>query len=326
MKEEEKFGLVVIGRNEGLRLKLCLESVVGFTNNVVYVDSGSTDDSINIAKELNVKIIKLDMSKPFTAARARNEGFQKLIKIEPNLEYVQFVDGDCEVVAGWFDIAVNYLSKYPTFAVVCGRRRERYPDASIYNLLCNIEWNTIPGEVKTCGGDAMYRVKAFISINGFRSNLIAGEEPELCVRLRNSGWRICRLDTEMTLRDANMMHFNQWWKRSIRAGYAFAEGAYLHSSKPEKYRVRESLSIWFWGILFPITIVLLSMHNPWWILLFITYPIQVLRLFMNGHHSLYENIIQAVYIMLGKFPEGIGQIKFIIDRMFRRQNKIIEYK
>ena len=316
----------MIGRNEGLRLKTCLESIINYTKYIVYVDSGSTDDSINIAQNLHVEIIKLDMSVPFTAARARNVGFQKLIEIDPDLEFVQFVDGDCEVMSDWLDTALSYLSKHSTVAVVCGRRRERYPHNSKYNLLCDIEWNTKPGEIKSCGGDAMYRTDAFRTVNGFRQNLIAGEEPELCFRLRNTGWHIWRLDTEMTLHDANLMHFSQWWKRSIRGGYAFAEGAFLHGKKSERYRVRETMRIWLWGISLPIIIASLSLQNIWWLLLLIAYPIQILRIFIKGEYSTRHNMIYATFLMLAKFPEGIGQLKFIINRVFGRQNKIIEYK
>jgi glycosyltransferase involved in cell wall biosynthesis len=41
--------VVAIGRNEGDRLKACLRSVVDVAALVVYVDSGSTDDSVAFA-------------------------------------------------------------------------------------------------------------------------------------------------------------------------------------------------------------------------------------------------------------------------------------
>ena len=67
-------GIVVIGRNEGNRLKISLLSAIGENRTVVYVDSGSTDDSVQLAHSLGAKVIELDMSNQFSAARARNTG------------------------------------------------------------------------------------------------------------------------------------------------------------------------------------------------------------------------------------------------------------
>ena len=196
---------------------------------------GSTDGSVLEARSLGVDVVELDARTPFTAARARNDGFERLCQVAPKLPYVQFVDGDCEVVAGWLDKAVAFLDLHRDVAVVCGRRRERYPARSIYNRLCDLEWDTPVGEAKACGGDALMRAEAFEKVDHFRADLIAGEEPELCLRLRQAGWRIWRLDYEMTLHDAAITRFSQWWSRTLRGGYAFANGAYLHSAAPERH-------------------------------------------------------------------------------------------
>ena len=71
-------GVVVIGRNEGQRLERCLRSLAQGADKVMYVDSGSTDGSLQLAANLGVEVLALDMSTPFTAARARNEGFAAL--------------------------------------------------------------------------------------------------------------------------------------------------------------------------------------------------------------------------------------------------------
>jgi len=102
--------------------------------------------------------------------------------------------------------------------VVCGCCRERFPDRSIFNMLCDIEWDTPVGEANACGGDAMMRADAFGQANGYRDDLIAGEEPEICVRLRAVGWKIWRLGEEMTLHDAVMTRFSQWWNRTKLSG------------------------------------------------------------------------------------------------------------
>lgn len=327
MRAGASYGVVAIGRNEGERLRKCLESVAGQAARVVYVDSGSTDGSVAMARSMGSEVIELDMQTPFTAARARNEGFERLRQLAPDLRYVQFVDGDCEVVSGWLDVAAAFLDVHPEVAAVCGRRRERHPERSVYNLLCDIEWNTPVGEAKSCGGDVMMRVDALAAAGGYRSSLIAGEEPELCVRLRAAGWRVWRLDREMTLHDAAMMRFGQWWKRTLRSGHALAEGAFLHGAPPERHRVRESRSAWFWGLGWPLfAFVCTVLVGPFGLVAFALYPLQVVRLALRGDRSMRENWWRAVFLVIGKFPEMLGQMKFLFHRHLGGQSRLIEYK
>jgi GT2 family glycosyltransferase len=321
-------GVVAIGRNEGDRLKHCLESVLGVTSRIVYVDSGSSDDSVAMARAHGVEIVELDMRIPFTAARARNEGFRRLVELEPTLSYVFFVDGDCEVAEGWLDKACGFLEQHQDIAVVWGRRRERYPDKSVYNMLCDLEWDSFPiGETKACGGDAVMRTDAFRQVSGYRPDLICGEEPELCVRLRTRGWRIWHMDEAMTLHDAAVYRFGQWWTRMLRGGYGFAQGAALHGAPPERHWVRETRAIWMWGLGIPIAVLALALTAGWWsLLLLLIYPLQVIRLALRDRRSARANWWRAAALVLCKFPEMLGQLKFVADRQRRVQSRLIEYK
>ena len=323
----KRFAVVAIGRNEGERLRSCLESAVDQAAQVVYVDSGSTDGSVELARKLGASVVALDMNKPFTAARARNEGFQRLCELARKLDYVQFVDGDCAIVGGWLGKAVDYLDLHRDVAVVCGRRRERYPERSIYNMLCDIEWDSPIGEAKACGGDALMRIDAFEAMKGYRADLIAGEEPELCVRLRAAGWRIWRLDEEMTMHDAAMTRFGQWWRRTVRCGHAYAQGVDLHGAPPERHFVRESRSAWFWGLAIPLVVGGLVLF--WWswaLVLLLIYPLQTIRLALRGEPSTRGNWWRAGFLVLAKFPEMLGQIKFLFHRHLGGQSRLIEYK
>lgn len=320
------FGVVAIGRNEGERLRRCLESVVGLAKQVVYVDSGSTDDSVNMARAMGVEVIELDLTIPFTAARARNEGFRRARDLRPDVSYVQFVDGDCEVVAEWLPRAVEFLTEHSDVAVVCGRRRERYPEHSVYNALCDIEWDTPVGQANACGGDAMMRVDALEAAGGYRASLIAGEEPELCVRLRASGWKIWRLDSEMTLHDAAMTRFQQWWKRAMRGGHAYAEGAHLHGAEPFRHKVAETRRALLWGLVYPATSVILGLLNPGWYLLLLAYPLRMLRMAAGSTLTGGIRWWRAFYLVLGSFPEAIGVLKYQANRLQNKQAALIEYK
>lgn len=325
-KSNLKFGFVVIGRNEGERLKRCLTSLSEGAP-VVYVDSDSTDGSAEWARCHGVEVIELDMCLPFTAARARNVGFKRLREIAPELSYVQFVDGDCELIRSWPEDALFFLDRQPHIAAACGRRREEYPERSIYNWLCDLEWDGPVGEVPTFGGDVMLRVGALEGVGGYRDHLIAGEEPELCVRLRAAGWRVWRLDAEMTVHDADMMRFGQWWRRAVRAGYAFAQGAHLHGAPPERHFVWESRRAWLWGIWLPVICLVVGLaFGPWGWVTWLVYPLQMLRLTVRNAGPLRQRTLLAAFQLLGRFPEGFGQFKFLRDRLLGHQTAIIEYK
>ncbi|HEX5737025.1 MAG TPA: glycosyltransferase family 2 protein [Hydrogenophaga sp.] len=319
---ERSVGIVVIGRNEGERLRHCLESLNPDIFPVVYVDSGSTDRSTDLARAMSATVVDLDMSRPFTAARARNEGFARLLQLMPELQFVQFVDGDCEVVDGWMASAADFLHTHPEHAVVCGRRRERYPEHSVYNLLCDEEWNTPVGDAKSCGGDALFRVSAFREVGGYRDGMIAGEEPELCLRLRAAGWRVRRIDHEMTLHDAAMTRFGQWWKRTLRAGHSYAEGASLHGGTPEQHKVKETVRALVWGAGIPLMIFLLAVFlGPTWLWLTAIYLLQWIRFWLRSRSA-----SRASFLLLGKFAEAQGVIKFHLGRFSGHEKRIIEYK
>jgi len=322
-------GLVAIGRNEGERLRQCLQSVVGKVDHVVYVDSGSTDDSVNLARSLGVTVVELDLGIPFTAARARNAGFAELIDLAPHLDYVQFVDGDCEVVSGWLAHAAAELDAHPDWVVVCGRRRERFPRATPYNRICDIEWDTPIGEAKACGGDAMMRVAALQAVGGYNPTLIAGEEPELCVRLRQNGGKIYRLNAEMTLHDAQMTRFGQWWKRSVRAGYAFAEGAWLHGAPPERHWVKETRSIRRLGIYLPLIVLVAAWPTKGFSLLLLAiYPVMVYRIYRYAKRtgrSAKDALLFSLACIGAKFPQAQGALRFYWGKLLRKPSKLIEY-
>lgn len=323
-----RVGLVAIGRNEGTRLRRCLESAINKVTHLVYVDSGSADGSIDMARSLGVDVVELDLSIPFTAARARNAGFARLLELDPQLQYIQFVDGDCEIVDGWLDYAVKQLEQDPTITVVCGRRRERFPKATFYNAMCDIEWDTPVGEAKACGGDAMMRVTALQAIGGYNPTLIAGEEPELCIRLRQKGGRIVRVDAEMTLHDAQITRFRQWWQRSVRTGYAYAEGAWLHGAPPEKHWVKETRSIRLWGILIPtVTLLAILPTKGLSLLLLAGYSLMAYRASraVRPEHGRLAAILFGIFCMLAKFPQAQGQLRFYWGKVFNRPSQLIEY-
>ena len=320
-------GIVIIGRNEGERLRRCLDSVRNSARRVVYVDSGSTDGSVELAQSKGVDAVQLDMSTPFTAARARNAGFRQLQQAAPDVRYVQFVDGDCEVAAGWLEAATTFLDQHNEVACVCGRLRERHPERSVYNLLCDMEWDRPVGESKACGGIAMLRCDVFAALGGFREDLVAGEEPELCVRIRISGAKVWRLAQHMAWHDAAMLHFNQWWKRSRRGGFGAAQAAFMQGSAREHGVLRQMLRPWFWAGVVPlgVTLACVAWGLPALTLL-LAYPVQMLRIASGVNGPWGARLPRAFFMLFGKFPELLGQLQFWLSRKPGRAAPSFDYK
>lgn len=314
---------VVIGRNEGMRLICCLDSLAAAgLRYVVYVDSGSVDASIAEAEARGAIVVRLQLAQPFTAARARNAGVAALPKGDDAPDFIQFVDGDCILDPGWIALAAPFLQSNPRAAVACGRRREIAPEASVYNRMVDREWDTPLGLTYSCGGDSLMRTEAFCAVGGFNPSLIAGEEPELCVRLRQANWQIWRLDAEMTRHDAAILRFGQWWRRSRRAGHAYAEGATLHGAPPERHNVAQTRRALIWGLGVPAAALGgATLVHPWLLVLFLLWPGQILRLWYRD-----GDLVRAVLLTLGKIPEARGVLEFYLKRLMGKNSRLIEYK
>ena len=329
-------GVVVIGRNEGERLKASLRSVVGI-GPVVYVDSGSVDGSQSFARSLGVDVIELAVPPHFTAARARNAGLDRLGATHPDLDYIQMVDGDCEIRDGWIAVARTTMDSAPDLATVFGRVRERYPERSIFNALCDDEWDTPAGDAAGSGGIALMRLTALRAVNGYDAAQIAGEDSEMSMRMRKQGWRIACIDCEMTWHDANILRYDQWWRRTKRAGHGFAEMAFKHPDARWPNWLRTCLSIIAWGAavptLFVAVLALAVIFSPWCLIaaaaILILYPYKMMRIAATKRAAGMEPATArrvGMLLMLGKFPEMIGFLAFHRNRLLGRRSRIIEYK
>ena len=314
-------GIVAIGRNEGERLVRCLASIPAGVP-VIYVDSASTDGSPAAAEAAGAIVHALDMARPFTAARARSEGADVLFGRFPDTEHVMFVDGDCELEAGWLATAADYLAAHPDFATVCGRRRERHPEASFYNALADYEWAAPAGEVNSCGGDAMMRAPAYREVGGFDVRMIAGEEPELCSRLRAAKWRIMRLDAPMTIHDAATFRFSQWWRRGVRSGFGYAQAWRVTREQGHALYNRELSRAFGWGAFLPLaSIVGALVVHPLVILLW-----PGLNLLQIARWSPRVGVRHAMLAAVAHFAELAGALRYMWRAMHGDAGGTLVYK
>ena len=297
---------------------------------VVYVDSNSTDGSASLARSMGAEVVELDPSIPVSVPRARNEGFERLCQIDSEVRYVQFVDGDCEMIDGWLEKGRRVLEERPKVGLVTARRRERFPDGSIYNRLADLEWDMPIGEIQGSHGDIMVRVDAFRQAGGFDAAVLVAEDYELCLRLRNHGWTLLRIDAEMTLHDMAMTRFGQWWRRTVRSGYGYADGRYLHGRPPERFGVREVRSIVFWGMILPLFVLGFAWPTRGASLaLLACYPLLYWRIWRYGRKRGWSAPVARLYAFwtaLAKFPMAIGVSIYWFRLVVRRPKQIIEYK
>ena len=334
---------IAIGRNEGERLKRCLQSLCKVTDKVIYVDSGSNDGSREFARGLGVEVVDLDTSKGFTMARGRNAGLHRALKMFPEIGFIHFIDGDCELVEGWLDRAMCFLQDHPEVAAVCGRRRERHPNASPYNLLCEIEWNTPVGETLASGGDVLMRLPALTSVGGFNESLIAFEEPDLCRRLRNKGWKIWRLEGDITRHDANILRLGQWWKRHERAGYGAmvitnlckeegdAAAADHFGTQVRSPRAWVALLCILLLVGMPLANCVAGWLGVVAVILFLAalIALQSLRIAAGVRHRAPDYraaLVYGFFTMIAKLPQTLGQLRYMMDKFKGRKAAIIEYK
>jgi glycosyltransferase involved in cell wall biosynthesis len=323
----ERIGIVAIGRNEGERLVRAMDSLKGLDAHIVYVDSASTDDSIAVAQAAGADIVRLDMAIPFTAARARNEGAALLLERHPELRLIQFIDGDCEIVPGWIEAATAFLDAHPKAAIVCGRRREKFPEASVFNALCDAEWDTPIGRAEACGGDALMRVEAFVAVGGFDPAMIAHEEPEMSARIREGGWEIWRIDAEMTLHDAAMTRWSQYWKRGRRGGFGFVQVLHKNGFSPGSDTFRPVMSALLWGAILPLAILLAALiWPPALVALPLIYGLQFLGIYVRVKGTPRFRATRALAVLFAKFAETRGILEFAFKRLTNRRMDAILYK
>lgn len=323
---------VVIGRNEGSRLDESLRSVQAAGLRLVYADSGSADGSAEVARDLGVPVVILDPASPFSAGRGRNEGLQEALNRWPELAYVMFLDGDCVLDPGFPAAAVACFEQHQDCAIVTGHLAEQFPERSIYNRLCQIEWRSPAGRMtnmNSLGGIMAVRISTFRSVGGFNLKAIAGEEPDLGARLLMAGYAIIKIDAPMATHDAQMVKFSQWWKRAVRAGHALAYRFSQHGRTELRDGRRELLSALFWGFALPLIVLVLLWPTHGFSLLllggYLLFAARVYRRYRAHDLNASDAKLVTLFIIYGKFAHVAGILTFCRN-LVRGEFRIIEYK
>ncbi len=314
-------GIVLIGRNERAHLKRAIDSLPLGINSVIYVDSGSADGSAEYIEAQHFPVHRLSSDKPFSAARARQEGFEILLTRFPYVEWVQFIDGDCALCEGWVESALEYLKNNPRVGVVCGMLEETAPYTSIFNRMNSLHWKTAQiGDITACGGIFMTHKAIFSSVGGFNTRLLTGEEAEFCGRVRAMEFKVVRLNKKMAQHDSALVTFSAWWRRAVWGGRGDAQRIDLigkNSGIPEFRKYKSSLLWAFWVPLLSITGAILS--TIWTIALILpitgigTYLLILFKI-MHDRKSLGDEVgdalLYSALCILRKFPYLFGFLSY----------------
>jgi glycosyltransferase involved in cell wall biosynthesis len=329
----ELLSVVVIGRNEGERLARCLDSIAhmhhpGFDVEIIYVDSGSTDHSIPLAEARGARVIALHPERP-SAALGRNAGWRAAQGAN-----VLFLDGDTVLHPDFVAASLADLAAEPN-AVVWGHRRELHPEQSIYNRVLDLDWIYAPGPTLFCGGDALFRHSALSATNGYDDTLIAGEEPELCRRISSLGFNILHVDRPMTGHDLAITRFAQYWKRSHRAGHAYAEVSARLAARGQAFWAEEAMrnrnrALTLMAIL-PIALVLAAIFRSALPLLLALafYALLVLRSAYKARWKSKDKLtllLYGVHSHLAQIPIYFGQLAYRHNQRKGQRAALVEYK
>ena len=312
--------VVSIGLNEQDRLQASLEAIFackprGYELEVLYVDSGSTDRSVEIASRVSgVEVLHLDDARP-SAARARNFGLRRA-----RGRFVQLVDGDSVIQSGWLDSAVGILEQRPEVACVFGHCIEMFPEQSVYMRVCGFDWHIPPGERRFCGGNSMWRMSVIAENGYFDEELRLGEEPDLCYRVRHKGGRILCLDIPMVTHDLGMRRFVQYWSRGVASGRACAAIALRYWRMPEKLWLREMLvnfaepALWLallvtgWQLFgWAATAALIFV---WWLLR----SVQIALAVRDRQLGWASALMYGLHCQFVRLPAAVGQLKTLLGR------------
>ena len=324
--------VVVIGRNEGQRLARCFESIARIENvavsDVIYVDSASTDGSAELASRYGASSITIHPERP-TAAVARNTGWRRAAS-----DLILFLDGDTVLHSDFPGVACDALSMDRSIAAVWGHRREMHPERSFFNRVLDLDWIYPPGLAEFCGGDVLMRRTALVETGGFDDGLIAGEEPELCRRIRARGFKILHIDEPMTLHDLEIRHWSQYWKRAIRAGYAYAEISDRFRSSNDAFWASEQqaniLRCNCWVISFAAAGIASVRFGVipfvFWLILFLVISLRSAWRARWKTDDLVTLLLYGIHSQLQQIPIFIGQLKYAFDRNRSSRTRLIEYK
>jgi glycosyltransferase involved in cell wall biosynthesis len=209
--------IVIIGKNEASHLENTYRAIkeINYPREkleLIYVDSGSEDNSIKISEKYCEKIF-VEPEWP-SAARNRNRGL-----IESSNNIVHFLDGDILLDPDYLMYAVEKLQK-GMVSCVFGRLVEQNT-RGIGKILLHDYSNRRAGFVDIPGAGGTFIKEALLEVNGWDERIPRGEETELGFRLKQAGYKILYVEYNMGQHDYGIKGFCQYVKKQEVEGISF---------------------------------------------------------------------------------------------------------
>jgi hypothetical protein len=301
---------------------------VGGPVEILYVDSASTDDSVRRAEAAGARVLQVRPQRP-SAALGRNAGWRAA-----RAPYVLFLDGDTLLAPAFPHKALARFAD-PQVAVVFGHRREIHPEASAYNRVLDLDWLSPAGPADYCGGDAILRRDMLEAVGGYDPGLIAGEEPEMCQRIRARGGVVLHIDEAMTGHDLAMTRWSQYWKRALRTGHAYAEvsgrlagGPFPLWQEESRRNVRRGAVLL--GSAVAGLVAALALPSLWPLLLVLAFfaalALRSAWRFRWKSRDPVTLLLYGIHSHVQQVPILLGQLGYWWDQRRGRRRQLIEYK
>jgi glycosyltransferase involved in cell wall biosynthesis len=175
---------------------------------LIYVDNGSTDGSRSFLEKFgDVTVIDAPAA---TIGHMRNFG-----AAFGSGTYLSFLDADCGVSANYFETAVDALHRSGADATGCEYALPEHPHWIERALVVMHYMGREREAAYVNAGNFFITRAAFMAVGGFREDLVTGEDSDIGMRLRASGYRIFESPRVEARHYGNPKSLGQHYRRSV---------------------------------------------------------------------------------------------------------------
>jgi glycosyltransferase involved in cell wall biosynthesis len=269
-------GIKALNEERHIRVAIesALEAVKPFNGEVILADSGSSDRTVEIAREFDIRIVQLANFNERSCGAGAQLAFQSA-----KGEYFYLMDGDMVLAPDFVVRGIEFLDQNLEFAGVGGRIVEKNTDSQEFAIRANASisdqhWKYGTVDRLDCGG--LYRQAAIRQVSYFADrNLHAFEEFELAARLLAKDWKLARIDAHAADHFGHKLDgYKLLWRR-MRSGYSGGTGEVLRGAVGKMHlpivlrrlsHVRNATLVIFWWVALLASVDLSIVSSPLWLL------------------------------------------------------------
>jgi glycosyltransferase involved in cell wall biosynthesis len=309
--------VVIIGKDEEQNLGACIRSVRAMEYpaerlEIIYVDTGSSDRSVEIAR--GMQVIAVEEKSPFPSpGLARNRGMR-----EARHDIIHFIDGDMTIARDYLKEAVRLLD---TGDIVCviGDVRERNSEKSFLARVLNYPWSSREaGFVDAPGGGGTFKKVALQTVGGYNPLILKGQETELGYRIHERGYKIYKIEHLMAVHNYGIARLYDLLSRSYRMGASYGMIMTMPQSRSYADLTRRARNLLLQGILLTALIASLLVTGRLLLLVAIPFAVAIYVLFRHWREIVVEKKPNGyAYYLLMQFSKPIvlcGYVAFLLRR------------